>query len=78
MRRRDLILCIGSSLEVQPVGALPLLTHESGGAIAILTQGRTPLDRLAAVRLDGDIVDELQALTTALDIDDARSPQPRF
>jgi NAD-dependent deacetylase len=73
----DLILCIGSSLEVQPVGSLPLITLQSGGAIALLTQGRTPLDRLAAVRLGGDIVDELQALTTALDIDDARSPAPR-
>jgi NAD-dependent deacetylase len=69
----SLLLCIGSSLEVQPVGALPLLTHESGGAIAILTQGPTPLDELATVRLSGDIVEELQQLTTTLDIDDARS-----
>ena len=74
----DLLLCIGSSLEVQPVGGLPLLTHEAGGAIAILTEGPTPLDELAAVRLHGDIVEELQALTTALDIDDARSHEPRF
>jgi NAD-dependent deacetylase len=74
----DLILCIGTSLEVQPVGSLPLVTLQSGGAIAILTQGRTHLDRLAAVRLDGDIVEELAALTSALDIDDARTPAPRF
>jgi NAD-dependent deacetylase len=74
----SLIMCIGSSLEVQPVGALPLLTHESGGAIAILTEGPTPLDGLAAVRLGGDIVEELQALTTALKIDDARSRESRF
>jgi NAD-dependent deacetylase len=73
----DLILCIGTSLEVQPVGSLPLITLQSGGAIAILTQGRTHLDRLAAVRLDGDIVEELAELTSALDIDDARSPAPR-
>jgi NAD-dependent deacetylase len=74
----SLILCIGSTLEVQPVGALPLLTHQAGGAIAILTQSRTPLDRLAVVRLDGDIVDELGALTSMLEIDDARSHPPRF
>jgi NAD-dependent protein deacetylase/lipoamidase len=74
----SLLLCIGSSLEVQPVGELPLLTHQAGGAIAILTQGPTPLDELATVRLNGDIVEELQALTTALDIDDARSHEPRF
>jgi NAD-dependent deacetylase len=74
----SLILCIGSSLEVQPVGALPLLTHEAGGAIAIITEGSTPLDELAAVRLGGDVVQELQALTTALKIDDARSHTTRF
>lgn len=65
----SLILCIGSSLEVQPVGELPLLTHEAGGAIAILTEGPTPLDELATVRLHGDIVEELHSLTSALGIE---------
>lgn len=73
-----LIMCIGSSLEVQPVGALPLLTHEAGGAIAIITEGQTPLDDLAAVRLGGDVVEELAALTAALDIDDARPHERAF
>ena len=62
----DLLLCIGSSLEVHPVASLPLLTHRAGGVVAILTQGGTPLDELAGVRLDGDLVDELQALLGAL------------
>jgi NAD-dependent deacetylase len=62
----DLLLCIGSSLEVHPVAALPLLTLENDGAIAILTQGPTPLDPLAAVRLRGDVVEELGALVEAL------------
>jgi NAD-dependent deacetylase len=62
----DVLLCIGSSLEVHPVGGLPLLTHQAGGAVAIITQGPTPLDDLAAVRLSGDVVGELQALTGAL------------
>lgn len=74
----DVILCIGSSLEVQPVGGLPLLTHQAGGAIAIITEGPTPLDELATVRLGGDVVEELQALTTALKIDDARSHESRL
>jgi NAD-dependent deacetylase len=68
----DLLLCIGSSLEVHPVADLPLLTHRAGGALAILTRGPTPLDHLASVRLSGDVVDELEALTAALKIDDAR------
>ena len=61
----DLLLCIGSSLEVQPVAGLPLLTQASGGAVAILTQGPTPLDSIAAVRLHGDVVDELEHLLSA-------------
>jgi len=62
----DLMLCIGSSLEVYPVAQLPSVTLASGGRIAILTQGDTPLDGRAAVRLGGDIVDELDAVLAAL------------
>jgi NAD-dependent deacetylase len=62
----DLLLCIGSSLEVYPVAQLPDLTLGSGGKIAILTQGPTPFDRHAAVRMSGDVVDELEALLLAL------------
>ena len=62
----DLMLCIGSSLEVYPVAQLPSVTLASGGRIAILTQGHTPLDGRAAVRLGGDIVDELDAVLAAL------------
>jgi NAD-dependent deacetylase len=66
--RADVLLCIGSSLEVHPVAGLPLLTHDAGGAIAILTQGPTPLDGVAGVRLSGDVVEELDALLAALDL----------
>ncbi len=62
----DVLLCIGSSLEVHPVAGLPLLTRRSGGAVAIVTKGPTPLDDIAAVRLSGDVVGELQALASAL------------
>jgi NAD-dependent deacetylase len=68
--RADVLLCIGSSLEVHPVAGLPLLTHEAGGAVAILTQGRTPLDGVASVRLSGDVVRELDALLRALEDDE--------
>jgi len=63
----DVLLCIGSSLEVHPVATLPLLTHEAGGDVAIITHGPTPLDQLASVRLHGDVVEELQALLGALE-----------
>jgi NAD-dependent deacetylase len=62
----DLMLCIGSSLEVYPVAQLPELTLGGGGKIAILTQGPTPFDGQADVRMSGDVVDELEALLRAL------------
>jgi NAD-dependent protein deacetylase/lipoamidase len=62
----DLMLCIGSSLEVYPVAGLPSLTRAAGGTVAIVTQGPTPYDREAEVKLEGDVVDELRALVDAL------------
>ena len=63
----DLLLCVGSSLEVYPVAGLPELTMRGGGQIALITQGPTPYDGAAAVRLAGDVVQELEALLDALD-----------
>jgi len=62
----DLLLCVGSSLEVHPVAQLPGVTLRHGGEIAIVTRGPTPYDARAAVRLGGDVEDELQALVAAL------------
>jgi NAD-dependent deacetylase len=63
----ELMLCVGSSLEVYPVAGLPELTLAAGGSVAIVTQGRTPYDGEAAVRMHGDVVDELTAVLAALD-----------
>ena len=62
----DLLLCVGSSLEVWPVAGLPETTLDAGGELAIVTQGPTPYDDAAAVRLGGDVVEELEALVAAL------------
>jgi NAD-dependent deacetylase len=64
--RADLLLCVGTSLEVYPVAGLPSVTRDAGGAVAIVTKGPTPYDREAEVRLDGDVVDELEALLRLL------------
>jgi NAD-dependent protein deacetylase/lipoamidase len=64
--RADLLLCVGTSLEVHPVAALPDLTLAGGGRIAIVTRSSTPYDADAAVRLDGDVVDDLGAVLAAL------------
>jgi NAD-dependent deacetylase len=66
----DLLLCIGSSLEVYPVAGLPEVTLSAGGSLAIITQGPTAFDRQAAVRMHGDVVDELEALRAALGLGD--------
>jgi NAD-dependent deacetylase len=64
--RAGLLLCVGSSLEVWPVAELPELTLAAGGDVAIVTKGRTPYDHRAAVKLDGDVVAELEAVLAAL------------
>ena len=62
----DLMICVGSSLEVFPVAALPGVTLEAGGRLAIVTQGPTAYDGEAEVKLSGDVADELQAVVAAL------------
>jgi len=62
----DVLLCVGSSLEVHPVAQMPGITRAGGGDVAIVTRGPTPWDAAAAVKLDGDVVAELQALIAAL------------
>jgi NAD-dependent deacetylase len=63
----DLIVCVGSSLEVFPVASLPGVTRDGGGRIALVTQGPTPYDADAELKLTGDVVDELAAVMAALD-----------
>jgi NAD-dependent deacetylase len=65
-QRADLMLCVGSSLEVHPVASLPARTLARGGAVAIVTKGPTPYDSDAAVRMDGDVVEDLEAIAQAL------------
>ena len=62
----DVLLCVGTSLEVHPIAQLPSATRSNGGAVAIVTQGPTPWDSRAAVKLTGDVVAELEALVAAL------------
>jgi NAD-dependent protein deacetylase/lipoamidase len=64
--RADVLLCVGSSLEVYPVAGLPQITLARGGSLAIVTKGATPYDPDATVRLWGDVVAELEAVVAAL------------
>jgi len=62
----DVLLCVGTSLEVHPIAQLPGITRANGGAVAVVTQGPTPWDDRAAVKLDGDVVAELEAVLAAI------------
>ena len=64
----DVLLCVGSSLEVYPVAALPEVTLAAGGTLAVITQGPTPFDAIASVRMRGDVVAELEALRSAIEL----------
>jgi NAD-dependent deacetylase len=62
----DLMVCVGSSLEVFPVASLPGITLERGGRVAIVTQGPTAYDAEAELKLSGDVAEELSAVVAAL------------
>jgi NAD-dependent deacetylase len=64
----DLMLCVGSSLEVHPVAGLPAITRAAGGKLVLVTQGPTPYDEQAEVKLAGDVVEELRAVLGALPV----------
>ncbi|MFL5906168.1 MAG: SIR2 family NAD-dependent protein deacylase [Solirubrobacterales bacterium] len=63
--RADVMLCVGSSLEVYPVAGLPSVTLGRGGRLAVITKGPTPFDQDASVRMDGDVVADLDAVLAA-------------
>jgi NAD-dependent deacetylase len=62
----DVLLCVGSSLEVFPFAELPRITLAAGGAVALVTKGPTPYDGDAVAKLDGDVVGELEAVLAAV------------
>lgn len=58
----DLMLVVGSSLNVGPANALPYLAIETGAPLIILTRSETPLDEQATLILHEDIVSALPLL----------------
>jgi NAD-dependent deacetylase len=77
-READLLLVVGSTLEVYPVAALPGETLASDGALAIVNRGATPWDARAEVAIDAGAGETLRALASALDIVDADSPRRSY
>jgi NAD-dependent deacetylase len=65
-RSTPLLLVVGSSLEVQPVAALPQETLDAGGSVAIVNRGGTPYDGQAAVVVDAAAGETLRSVAAAL------------
>ena len=58
----DVMLAVGSSLEVAPAGDLPMLAKQSGARLIIVTLSETYLDYLADVVIHADVVEVLPQL----------------
>lgn len=71
----ELLLVVGSSLEVHPVAALPGATLASGGELAIVNRGRTPWDTEAELVLDAGAGETLRTLAAALAIVEPDPPR---
>ena len=68
----DLMLCLGSSLEVHPVAALPGVALDAGARLAVITEGPTPYDSQAHLRSHAPLAEVLPAVAAAVG-----APRPR-
>ena len=71
----ELLLVVGSSLEVHPVAALPGETLAAGGVLAIVNRGGTPWDPRAELVLEAGAGETLSALAAALAIVEPDRPR---
>ena len=69
--RCDVLLVVGSSLEVHPVAGLPPLAKERGARVVIVNREPTACDRLADLVLRGQAGEVLPAIVAALSSADA-------
>ena len=65
-REAQLLLVVGSALEVWPVAELPQVTRRAGGTVAIVNRGPTARDEHAELRIDGSAGETLAGVLAAL------------
>jgi NAD-dependent SIR2 family protein deacetylase len=65
----DLMLCLGSSLRVNPAAQMPDETVKSGGRIVIVNLQKTPLDDVAAMIIHAKIEDVMERLMAKLNLE---------
>jgi len=66
VRRCDVLLVAGSSLEVMPVAGLPFEALDSGARLIIVNLGPTYLDERADVVIPGDVAEVLPNIALAI------------
>lgn len=54
-KKSDLILCLGTSLQIMPVGNYPLMTKKNNGKIAIINLQKTRLDQHADIVINAKL-----------------------
>lgn len=64
----DLLLALGTTLQVFPVAALPELTAEAGGRVVVVNRGPTAWDERADLVVDADLVELLPEVAALLDV----------
>jgi NAD-dependent deacetylase len=74
-RGADLLLVVGSALEVYPVAGLPEETLAAGGALAIVNRGPTPFDGRATLRVEGSAGEVLAAVAEVLGGKEPQQPR---
>ena len=62
----DVILCLGTSLQIRPVCQIPLITRRKGGAICIVNLQKTPKHRSAALVVHARCDDVMRLVMTRL------------
>lgn len=62
----DVLLCLGSSLVVNPVAGFVPMVRRAGGDVVIVTAGGTPHDPLAQIKLTDPLEQALPAAVAAL------------
>ncbi len=62
----DLVIAIGSTLEVEPAASVPLAGRSSGAFYAIVNLGKTAHDRFADLRIEGDATEVLPQVVNEL------------
>ncbi|MDQ6711044.1 MAG: NAD-dependent deacylase [Candidatus Dormibacteraeota bacterium] len=72
-RRTDLVLVIGSSMQVYPAAGIPRLALQGGADLCIVNAEPTPLDEVARVVIHGKAGDVLPAIARRVAISSRRS-----